>query len=303
MAWQKLGHVFTANHHATWMQGYASTPFAAPLNNTTIRCYFSTRDPQNRSHIASLDINPRQPADIANLTPQPILSPGPQGAFDDSGVSMMQIVEHAGRRYLYYLGWNLGVTTPFRNSVGLAIADAGSDCFTKISEAPILDRGHHDPLSISSPWVLAGNEGWKMWYGSHTSWQTEQSDMHYVIKLATSPDGIHWHRDGHIALNTLPGETAVVRPSVIHENGEYHMWYSRRIGNKQTCAMGYAHSPDGRHWQRRDDAVNLTVRPSGWDSEMLCYPCVFDHAGSRYMLYNGNGFGRTGFGLALWQPQ
>jgi hypothetical protein len=32
---------------------------------------------------------------------------------------------------------------------------------------------------------------------------------------------------------------------------------------------------------------------------MLCYPCVFDHFGTRYMLYNGNGYGATGFGLAI----
>jgi hypothetical protein len=26
---------------------------------------------------------------------------------------------------------------------------------------------------------------------------------------------------------------------------------------------------------------------------------VFDHKGERYMLYNGNGYGQTGFGLAV----
>ena len=31
---------------------------------------------------------------------------------------------------------------------------------------------------------------------------------------------------------------------------------------------------------------------------MVCYPCVFDWAGETWMLYNGNGYGRTGFGLA-----
>jgi hypothetical protein len=32
---------------------------------------------------------------------------------------------------------------------------------------------------------------------------------------------------------------------------------------------------------------------------MQTYPCVFDHNSQRYMLYNGDGFGRTGFGLAI----
>ena len=28
---------------------------------------------------------------------------------------------------------------------------------------------------------------------------------------------------------------------------------------------------------------------------------VFEHKGKFFMLYNGNGFGKTGFGMAVWQ--
>ena len=45
--------------------------------------------------------------------------------------------------------------------------------------------------------------------------------------------------------------------------------------------------------------VGIDVSPSGWDSDMIEYPVVFDVAGRHYMLYNGNGFGRTGMGLAV----
>ncbi len=34
---------------------------------------------------------------------------------------------------------------------------------------------------------------------------------------------------------------------------------------------------------------------------MIEYPFVFDHAGERYMLYNGNGYGASGIGLAVWE--
>jgi hypothetical protein len=43
---------------------------------------------------------------------------------------------------------------------------------------------------------------------------------------------------------------------------------------------------------------SFVVSKNGWDSDMLCYPCIFDHKGESYMLYNGNGYGRTGFGIA-----
>ena len=32
---------------------------------------------------------------------------------------------------------------------------------------------------------------------------------------------------------------------------------------------------------------------------MVEYPCVFDWNGRRFMLYNGNDYGRTGVGLAV----
>ena len=36
-----------------------------------------------------------------------------------------------------------------------------------------------------------------------------------------------------------------------------------------------------------------------WDSEMQAYPAVFDRGGRRYLLYNGNGYGRSGVGYAV----
>ena len=43
----------------------------------------------------------------------------------------------------------------------------------------------------------------------------------------------------------------------------------------------------------------IDVSPGGWDGEMIGYPCVFEHRGRRYMLYNGNRYGATGFGAAI----
>ncbi|MFM8395102.1 MAG: hypothetical protein ACKOB4_14370, partial [Acidobacteriota bacterium] len=45
--------------------------------------------------------------------------------------------------------------------------------------------------------------------------------------------------------------------------------------------------------------VGIDVSAAGWDDEMIEYPFVFEHRGRLFMLYNGNGYGRTGFGLAL----
>jgi len=67
---------------------------------------------------------------------------------------------------------------------------------------------------------------------------------------------------------------------------------------KKYC-IGYAVSRDSRMWELTIENAAIDVSPDGWDSEMIEYPFVFDHAGQRDMLYNGNDYGKTGFGLAV----
>ena len=76
----------------------------------------------------------------------------------------------------------------------------------------------------------------------------------------------------------------------------YRMWFSAR-GDRYR--LGYAESSDGITWTRDDSAVDLDVSSAGWDSEMMAYPFVLEHAGRLVMLYNGNGYGRSGVGYAI----
>jgi len=62
--------------------------------------------------------------------------------------------------------------------------------------------------------------------------------------------------------------------------------------------LGYAFSDDLINWERCDDLVGITVSDEGWDSEMICYPNLFQIDDRIYLLYNGNQFGKEGFGLA-----
>lgn len=299
MSWQKLGRVFVAQGQLPWLHSHGTAAIAMPLAGQAMRLYFSPRDAHNRSRVAWLDVDMRDPTQVLQLCEQPVLDIGEPGYFDDHGVNIAQIVAHQGKYYLYYLGWNLGVTTPFRNAIGLAVSDNPHGPYEKFSLAPVLDRSHEDPLTLSTPWILVENGVWRMWYGSSLSWEKDGLDIQHVIKYAESDDGIRWRRDGKVILPLGAGESGLARPCVVKRGGEYHMWYTRRLGRKATCRIGYASSADGLSWRRRDGEAGIEVSSAGWDSEMLDYPCVFAHGGRDYLLYNGNGFGRTGFGMAV----
>lgn len=297
MTWKKLGLVFCPDRNYPWMISHAANPTAEHLEGDLFRIYFGCRDDNNRTSIASVELDITVPQKILRISEKPVVSPGELGAFDDSGASMGCLVSLAGKRYLYYVGWNLGVTVPWRNSIGLAVSETANAPFVRVSRAPIMDRSDTDPFSLSYPWVIRDEDGWRMWYGSNVRWGPHQQDMEHVIRCARSADGINWERAGSVALGfESPGEYAMSRPCVVRDNDLYRMWYSFR---GEAYRIGYAESEDGFAWTRKDREAGLSVSDSGWDSESVEYPYVFEHCGSRYMLYNGNGYGRTGFGLAV----
>jgi hypothetical protein len=297
MRWTKVGRIFCPEDNFTWMRSHAAGPLAEHLEDDRYRIYFGCRDAANRTSIGSLELDISRPDRILHLASEPAIGPGQAGLFDDSGTSTGCLVRNGSERYFYYLGWNLGVTVPWRNTIGLARSAGPDGPFAKCSRAPLLDRSDVDPFSISYPWVMRDGDRWKMWYGSNLNWGASAPDMAHVIKYAESPDGIHWQRDGIIAINfASPGEYAIAKPCVVKDGSQYRMWYSYR---GPSYRIGYAESSDGIHWQRRDDAVGIDVSPEGWDSESIQYACVFRHRDRLHMLYNGNSYGKTGFGLAI----
>ncbi len=295
MRWEKLGHIFNAAGEHPWMRTHAANPVALALGGDRFRVFFSTRDAENRSSIAWVEIDLREPRRILRRAEQPALSPGEIGAFDDSGCSIGCVLRRDGALWLYYMGWNLGVTVPWRNAIGLAVSRDGGDTFARVSRAPIMDRSDVDPFTISYPWVIEDEGDLRMWYGSNLAWGAAQSDMDHMIKSARSRDGITWRRDGKVCVDPVDAsEYAFARPTVIRDGGLYRMWFAYR---GDAYRIGYAESRNGETWARKPSGFE--AGPEEWDSRSVAYPAVFSHGGRLYMLYCGNNYGLTGFGLAV----
>ncbi len=303
MEWEKLGLVFCPEGNYPWMMTHAANPFARRISENIYRIYFTCRNAENLSHIGFADVDMNDHFKVVHLAEDPVLSPGEPGMFDDSGTAMGYMIDIGGKTYLYYLGWNLKVTVPWLNTIGLAVFDTTQNKFVKYSRAPIMDRSHEDPFSVSYPSILADNGIYRMWYGSNLAWGKEQHEMKHVIKYAESQDGLQWNRTGKIVVDLEhPGEYALSKPFVIKDKDNYKMWYSYRGSERgDTYRIGMAVSSDGENWIRKDDEAGIDVSDTGWDSGSIEYPCVFSHNGTWYMLYNGNDYGRTGFGIAVFK--
>lgn len=297
MRWVKHGVVLRADRQFPWMQTHAALPIVEP-GSSPRNLYFTSRDSKGRSHIGRCVLRLDGVARATDIEPDPVLSPGPLGAFDDAGVTGSCLVKSNGRWFLFYTGWSLGVSVPFYLQAGLATSDDGVS-FTRASAAPLLDRSEADPFLTASPWVLVEEGRWRMWYVSGTAWEIHDGKARhrYLIKYAESDDGYAWRRRGLICVPYRDAaEYAFGRPCVVYEAGRYRMWYSSR---GEAYRLGYAESADGLSWERQDDRAGMPSSASGWDSEMITYPVVFRQGEQLLMLYNGNGYGGTGIGLAV----
>lgn len=295
MKWEKLYFKYNSNEFIDGFCG-AAVPQAVPLEGNIYRIYYSARNKKNQSHIFYLDIDVTSMS-IVNICGEPILSPGALGCFDDSGTMMSWLGKVHNEYHLYYIGWNLGKTVPFRNSVGLAISKDGVH-FQRKFEGPVLDRTYREPHFCASCWILPEGDTLRLWYLSCVGWRIIDGEVQhkYHIKYAESHDGINWQRDGRVAIDFADdSEYAISRPCIIKGENGYHMWFSHR-GEKYR--IGYAHSNDGISWDRHDELAGITVSDKGFDDDMICYPAVFRHGKEYYMLYNGNAYGQTGFGIA-----
>lgn len=299
MQWQKLGKIYETKGHLDWARTHASVPIADHLDNDRFRIYFTPRDGDNRSHVGWFDINLNDPTVILDESTTPVLAPGKMGAFDMDGTMASTLVRRGDDRLLYYIGWNRGVGVPFRNCVGLAIQSGGTGPFIRHSDGPVMDRGPTDPYFIASHDVVVEGGAWHIWYLSGLDWGPGDPPVSsYNLRYAISDNGVDWRRHGTVAVDfEHPNEIAIARPTVIKDDDIWRMWYCYR-GTNFAYRIGYAESSNAVEWTRHDKNAGIRASKDGWDSEMVCYPYVFDHQGTRYMLYNGNGYGTSGIGLA-----
>ncbi len=146
-----------------------------------------------------------------------------------------------------------------------------------------------------------------MWYASSTGWVVVDGHPEpvYVIKYAESDDGVVWRRENVTCIEPKHPEEANARPWIVSRPEGYQMWfcYRRSRGYRDdpsaSYRIGYAESKDGISWDRKDEEAGIDVSGEGWDSTMLAYPCLYEHAGLLHLLYNGDGFGTTGIGHAV----
>jgi hypothetical protein len=310
LKWIKKGLIFCPSGEYEWSKSHAQVPVVDVINDDIWRIYYTTRDSKQRSRISYIEVEAGNPQNILYKHDKPVIDIGSPGCFDDCGAMCSSLVKFEHKIYMYYIGWNVRNTVSYHLSIGLAVSEDGGQTFSKLYTGPLLDRNFIEPYMCGTCYVLFEEEKWKIWYTSGTKWETvmNKSEPYYDIKYAESDNGIEWARTGKTAIYYNHNREALGVPSVIHDNNLYRMWYSYRnvsgyrVDKRNSYHIGYAESTNGVDWVRMDENVGIDLSPNDndWDSQMIAYARVFRYKGTLYMLYNGNGFGKTGLGYAVY---
>jgi hypothetical protein len=314
MRWKKLGKIFdpTKFNLSDKCFEFAQSPQTLIFDDF-VRIYFSTREKDKTgkylSHISFIDID-KSFRVITNISTDTVIELGSRGCFDEHGIFPLNIMRDRDKILGYIGGWSRRVSVLVETSIGLAISDDNGLTFRKIGEGPVLTSSLSEPFLVGDPFVAKYNNAYHMWYIYGVKWIDNPTknvkERVYKIGHAISDDGISWHKTGkQLISDKLNSDECQALPTVIKFNNKYHMYFCYRQAidfrknRDRAYRIGYAFSEDLENWIRDDDNVGIDVSEDGWDSDMMCYPHVFRCEDRIYMLYNGNEFGRFGFGLAV----
>ncbi len=263
------------------------------------------------SHVCYADFS-KDFREVLRVGDRAVIELGKLGAFDEHGIFPMNVVRHGRAIYGYTCGWSRRTSVSVETSVGLVKSDDGGITFHRIGDGPILTSSLHEPFLVGDAFVQVHVDRFHMWYIFGTGWKrpTEGSvpERTYKIGHATSRDGVAWEKEEarQIIADRLESDESQALPTVARIGDLYHMifCYRQSVDFRANKARGYRL---GHAWSddlevvdpRRCRQSGSTCRPTGWDSEMMCYPNLFECDGRTYLLYNGNDFGRHGFGIAV----
>jgi hypothetical protein len=311
--WKKFGKVFDPKDLkvGSWMYEFAQSP-SVVIEQSYVRVFFCSRpapspDGQYLSYISYIDLDRDNLLHIRRVCQQPVLTLGKFGTFDEFGTYPVSVIRENNSLRAYYAGWTRCESVPFNAAIGLAISYDGGESFERLGDGPVLSYSPDEPFLLGSPRIRKFGERWQLWYVAGKEWLMTDGKQEpvYKIRMASSENGIDWVKHGYdLIADKLGPHECQACPDVSYRNGRYHMFFSYRdIRNYKSgeggYRIGYASSSDMVNWQRKDDLVGIGLSDNGWDSDMVNYPHLFELDGNTYMLYQGNGMGRTGFGLAV----
>lgn len=299
---KSYGRIFVPQDHGL---EFCKSPQAIVFDDY-VRIYFSYCVPDEGkliSRVGFVDYD-KSFQKIIKLSTE-VIPDGMLGTFDEHGIFPFSPFRDDGLIKAITSGWTRRQSVSADAALGLVISKDGGETFQRIGNGPVLSSSLNEPFLVADGFVVKNQEDYMMYYIYGTDWAnyqgSKQPERTYRIAVAQSNNLLDWQHDGKCIIEEKFEGEAQALPSVLQWGGKWHMvfCYRHTVGFREDSAnayrIGYAISEDMWSWFRNDAKIQMPIEE--WNNEMQCYPNIFIMDGEVFVLYNGNHFGKNGFGL------
>jgi len=224
--------------------------------------------------------------------PNPILRPGPTGAWDDENIEAGDAFEDLGTYYLYYHSMSSHSDFEYQYQIGVATADRPLGPFIKQSkDHPILSVGKKeswDDGAIACPVILKeSDDKYYMWY-----WGMDDDPPFEFegvgLAIASHPLGPWEKYEGNPVLKDVGYVGGVVKT-----DGKYYIYSAHTSsipgykGDYGPLVMAVADQPEGPYVKYEGNPIIEKGNSGDWDDGGISEAGVHYHNGMFHMFYGG----------------
>lgn len=158
------------------------------------------------------------------VSPNPVLAPGPPGAWDSGGIYKPFLLRHAGLNYLFYNAKD-STDWPWHERIGLATSP-DLEAWRRRPGGPLVDNGPAgawDSRFVSDPWVVEIGGRWHLFYYGFDGEHAREG-------VALSEDLAQWEKSPWNPILDV-GEAGSIdsrhahKPCVIEHGGTWYHFY------------------------------------------------------------------------------
>lgn len=285
-----------------WCAHHTILPTPHKISENEIRIYFGGTDRNYYGYLGFVDIyisNSGNKFEIKNISSRPILENPQKLEFAKNGINPVSIFRHAEKLLLSVVGYHSTSDGKIKLMSGLIESSDGGNTFHVTQSSPLLTKENNSSLLQSALFIESNKE--QGYFVSDIDWLKLDNKWFpkYGIAQVQFTKNSWQVKESSFILKPEADEMGLARPWQFYFNGnKFLMFGVRKLINGKLIYKDFGLAMYANNqWQRLS---NLKFSSSGqeWDSEMTCYGAIVEINNTPYMLYNGNGNGIGGVGIA-----
>ncbi len=255
--------------------------------------FATARDAVSRSHPVCADAELDEDGRLSLQSPWRVIAgPGQVGFFDESGLSLsdVRLTQHGFEGVTF--GWRLRAGGGWFNEIGYLHMDYRGTLLDR-SVAPWQSRAKLDPVSMAYPAFARGDD---LLYCAPSGLRPDTGTPSDFRIMRMNLKSGHRKLLADPALLNRPEIFAFTRPWLHGVPSEERLFLCMRGEKYRIMSIDFANME--RLGETGVLFEELRAREDERESGAVCYPSLFDRDDLSLMLYNGSGYGASGFGVA-----